>query len=95
MNVPNNVFPKHPEAILDFEWDWDEWLEIDESIVTATITMPTGLTLDSHTDLSRKIIGWFSGGTVRAKYRVDCHIITNNVPAREDTRSIFVHCTTR
>lgn len=93
--ISNNVFQKHPDSVLDYAWDWSEWLEEGEKITSAVITIPSGLTLESQSDLDQKVIAWISGGTAKAKYRVTCHITTDHSPAREDSRSIFIKCGTR
>lgn len=86
-----NVFPKDPNAVLDYQWDWSDWLATSETIVSAVITMPAGLTLDSQVNASTKVTAWFSGGTDGSGYRIVCHIVTNSVPARQDDRSIYLY----
>jgi hypothetical protein len=88
-----NVFTKDPDAILDYQWDWSEWLATGETITTAVITVPTGLTLDSQDDTTTTITAWLSGGTVGDGYQVTCEITTS--ASRTDDRSIYLICRER
>lgn len=92
-HVVNNVFVKDPSAVDDYQWDWTEWLLAGEVISSATVTVPSGLTKISQTDTTTKITARLSGGTVRTRYVVVCHIATSLY--REDDRSIFIQCDER
>lgn len=88
-----NVFTKDPDAVLDYQWDWSEWLAVGETIASAVITVPVGLTLDSQDDADTTITAWLSGGTVDEGYQVTCSITTND--GRTDDRSIYLICRER
>lgn len=88
-----NVFYKDPNAILDYQWDWSSWLATSETISTAVITVPTGLTLSSQSNTTTKVTVFLSGGTVDAGYQVTCRITTNQ--ARTEDRSIYLICRER
>jgi len=79
---------KDPNAILDYGFDWSEWLQTDETISTSTWTVPTGVTQAStqRTDTQTKI--FLSGGTVGQTYRITNRIVTNQT--RQDDRSILI-----
>ena len=88
---------KDPEAILDYPFDWKpatngrggkDWLADGETIVSHTITVPTGLTLDSSSESDGIVVAWLSGGTADMTYRVECKITTNM--GRTDERSIWI-----
>ena len=88
---------KDPNAVLDYEWDWTDWLDaIPDTIDTAEIIVPTGeeptVTVDSHEVLSgnKKVVAWLSGGDVGTKVRVTCRIHTTSIPPRTDDRSVFL-----
>jgi hypothetical protein len=91
--MPDNVFTKDPNAVLDYQWDWSAWLADGETITVAVIDVPTGLTLDSQDNATDAITAWLSGGTVGAGYQVTCHIETS--AGREDDRSIYLICRER
>lgn len=88
-----NVFDKDPNAVLDYQWDWSDWLDEGETITVAVITVPAGLTLDSQVDTGATVTAWLSGGTAGDGYRIICHIETSE--GREDDRSIYLRCRER
>lgn len=83
-----NVFTKDPDATLDYQWNWAAWLEVGETITTANVTVPDGITLDSSTHADTTVTAWLSGGKAGKGYKVLCHIETN--AGREDDRSIYI-----
>ncbi len=80
-------FRKDPDAVLDYEWDWSSWLAGD-TIASFTVTVPTGLTLDSSSATASAVTAWLSGGEDAASYPVTCHVVT--AAGREDDRTITV-----
>jgi hypothetical protein len=68
-------FTKDPDAVLDYEWDWSDWLGSD-IIVSSDWVLPDGIVEDSstHTDTTSTI--WLSGGTVGESYEVVNRITT-------------------
>jgi hypothetical protein len=99
-------YTKDPNAVLDYKFDWaaltnqtgdSNWLQDGETIVSETMTVATGLTLDSGviSDSGTSVTVWLSGGTAGTAYNVTCHIVTSNVPAREDDRTIQIRCAER
>jgi len=99
----NNAFTKDPEAVLDYAFNWADWLDTsttpNESIIAHTVTVPSGLTLDSSavangvntagvTITNSLVIAWISGGTVGTTYRVECLITTS--AGRKDERSLWI-----
>lgn len=84
--MASNVFVKDPDAILDYEWDWSDWLGTD-TISTATVTADSGLTVVTTTKTTTTVTTWLSGGTVGISYKVKCEIVT---PTRTDDRTIIV-----
>lgn len=88
-----NVFPIRTDSRLDYQWDWTEWLEDDEIIVTASLTVPDELTLDERVDTDKKITAWFTGAESGMGYKVTCHIETNSTPvSRKESRDIYLVC---
>lgn len=79
---------KDPSAVLDYVFDWTEWLAAAETITSHTVTVPTGLTLESSTAASGIVTAWISGGTVGTTYRVECLITTS--AGRKDERSLWI-----
>ncbi len=82
------MFIKDPEAVLDYAFDWSEWLATGETISSYTITVETGLTNDSDSESSGIVTVWLSGGTADNEYDVACRIVTN--AGRTDERTITI-----
>jgi hypothetical protein len=90
MSVPANEFTQDPDAFLDYVWDWSEWLSDGETISSAVITSPDGLTDDggTKTDASTSVTVWISGGIDTFDYNVVCSIVTTDT--RADDRTIII-----
>ncbi len=79
---------KDPSAVLDYVFDWTEWLATVETITDHTITADTGITADSSTEDAGKVTVWLSGGTAGINYKVACLITTS--AGRTDERTIWI-----
>jgi hypothetical protein len=79
---------KDPSAVLDWMFDWSDWLASGETIVDHTITVDTGITKDSSTEDAGKVTVWLSGGTAGENYKVACLIETS--AGRKDERTIWI-----
>ena len=87
---------KDPSAVLDYVFDWTEWLATGETIAVdsetgeklITITADTGITVDSSTEDDGKVTVWLSGGTAGINYKVACLITTS--AGRTDERTIWI-----
>lgn len=82
-----NGYVKDPNAVLDYTFDWSAWLGTD-TIASKTVTVPTGITLDSSSFTTTAVTAWLSGGTAGTTYTVSCKIVTAG--SRTDERSIEV-----
>jgi len=80
-------FTKDSAATLDYTFDFTAWLGTD-TIASAVVTTPTGLTEASETNTTTKVTVWLSGGTVGQSYTVTCRITT--VAGRVDERSLLI-----
>ncbi|MGW1492549.1 phage fiber-tail adaptor protein [Streptomyces sp. NPDC002402] len=71
-------FFKDPSALLDYSWDWSEWLaEITDTISSATVTVPTGLTAVGSPVVDDGFVTQrISGGSLAETYAVVCQITT-------------------
>lgn len=83
-----SVFTKDPESVLDFGFDWSDWLASGETISSHTVTAETGITKDSDTEASGVVTVWLSGGTVGTTYTLECKIVTS--ASRTDERTMTV-----
>lgn len=80
-----SIWVKDPEAVVDFAFDWSTWLASGDTIDTFTVTVPSGITLDSSSEASGVVTAWISGGTAGTTYIVECKIVTTQ--GRTDERS--------
>lgn len=83
-----NVFTKDPHATLDFGFDWSEWLDTGESIVSYVLTAGSGLSVVSSGSTSASVIAWLSSGSAGSRYPVACQITTS--ASRIDERTIKI-----
>jgi hypothetical protein len=86
----DNRFIKDTAAVLDYKWDWTDWLAAGETIVTSVVTTTDGLTIDSQSHTNTTVTVWLSGGTDANTYLVSCDIVTNQ--SRTEERVILIAC---
>ena len=86
--MANNQYTKDPSAILDWAFDWTDWLAAAETIADHTITADTGITVGSSTKDTGVVTVWLSGGTAGINYKVACLITTS--AGRTDERTIWI-----
>ncbi|MFN2233883.1 MAG: hypothetical protein ACK2U1_06605 [Anaerolineales bacterium] len=84
------IFVKDPDAVLDYGFDWSDWLDsgAGEAISDYTIDADTGITVDSDSESSGVITVWLSGGTAGSTYAVRCEIETDD--GRIDERTMII-----
>lgn len=84
---------KDPDAVLDWVWDWNEWLDEGETIVSSEFITTVGLVIDSIGNTTKTATVWLSGGTAGQVYQVTNRITTT--AGRTDDRSITIRVTER
>lgn len=84
---------KDPEAVLDWRWDWSEWLADGEVIVTSVMTVSAGIVFESDSHSATSTTVWLSGGTSGQPYSVANRITTS--AGRTDERTITIRVTNR
>jgi len=80
-------FIKDPQAHLDYQVDWEEWLDSD-TILTAEWSVPADLTLVAQSSTATVATVWLSGGTAGMDHSATCTITT--AAGRTDERSIVI-----
>lgn len=92
-------YPKDTTAYLDYKFDWEAWLEADETITEFQETVPDGLTFDDDnsgiTDSGKSVTFWLSGGDANEEYKVRCTVTTSSTPPRVDTRTMVIRAANR
>lgn len=86
-------FLKDPDSILDYSFDWSDWLESGESISSHIVVVDSGITVDDSGYSSTVVTIWLSGGTAGTNYNIACKIVTSE--SRTVERSITIRCRER
>jgi hypothetical protein len=86
-------FLKDPDAVLDYVFDWSNWLSSGEALSDAAFTVETGLTKDSESNTTASATVWLSGGTVGERYTVQCRVTTDQ--GRTDDRTALIRVANR
>jgi hypothetical protein len=85
------VFTQDPNDVLDYPWDWFEWLAAGEQIVDSSFSVaPSGLSIVSETYTSTNATVWLAGGTLNTLYVVSNLITTNQGRTVERSANIRV-----
>lgn len=96
MTTAQNSFVKDPDGVLDYAWDWSDWLAQGETITAHTVTivgLDSALHIESDTQVGGVITVWLSGGTDYIGYAVTCHVATS--AGRQDDRTLYIACRDR
>lgn len=88
-----STFLKDSDAILDYEFNWAEWLSTSEEITSYEIIATPGITVDSSTNTETKVTVWLSSGAAGQPYAVTCRITTNQ--GRTDDRTMTIRVVNR
>ena len=76
---------KDPGAVLDYGFDWSDWLSTAETLANSTWMVEDGLTEDSDQFTDTVTLVWVSGGTVGETYTITNQVTTS--ASRTDERS--------
>jgi hypothetical protein len=79
---------KDPNAVLDYQFDWSDWLADGDTLSASTWTPASGITVDSSARTTTTATVWLSGGTAGQVYEVVNHVTT--VDGRQDDRTLRV-----
>jgi hypothetical protein len=92
--IPETGFPwivKDPDAVLDYLFDWSDWLAEGENIASHTVEVESGTCeVESEIEQSGVVTAWISGGALGETSFVRCRITSDNVPARTDDRTVKI-----
>lgn len=85
---------KDPNAILDYIFDWSDWLDENETIDSHQILVERGsVAVDRDERNGAQITVWLSGGNDQDTARVVCRITTS--VGRVDDRSLWLSIANR
>lgn len=79
---------KDPSAILDYTFDWSDWLRSGDTISTSSWTVTSGMTKVTDTATTTTATIWVSGGTAGITYTAKNTIVT--AAGRTDSRSLYL-----
>lgn len=93
--MAQEIFTKTPEALLDFSFDWSQWLDTasTEVISTSSWTVPSGITqYGGATKTNTTTTVWLQGGSTGKSYVVKNIITTSdaNSSSRTDSRTFKI-----
>lgn len=83
-------FTKDPNAVLDYSFDWSDWLSESEEINTSTWINPDNITINTSAKTATSSVVWVSGGTAGRTYRLTNRIVTTNNPTRTEDRTLTI-----
>lgn len=98
----NGTEEQDPDAAIVRHFDWSAWFATESTGVIASTTVvvaPTvadadadPVTIDQVSLLTgnRKVQFRAQGGTAGRKYKVTCHILTDESPVQQDDRSFYL-----
>lgn len=70
---------KDPDALLNYTWDWEPWLD-GETIDSYEFIVPDDLTVENQSSTDTTVTIWLSGGEGGTNYAVVCRIFTASSP---------------
>jgi hypothetical protein len=76
---------KDPNAILDYPFDWTDWLGAD-TIATVQFTPSSAITVVSSSSTTKIATAWVSGGVAGTVESLTCRV--NTVGGRTEDRTI-------
>ena len=80
---------KDPDAVLDYTFDWSDWLAEGETILTHEAVIEDGdAVIDSTSQTASIVVVWLSGGTLGTNTHIRCRVTTTD--GRIDDRTIVV-----
>lgn len=83
--MTDTLWIQDPEAVLDYQFDWSDWLDVNEAIGTVDVTATEGLTVGTTSEAAGVVTVWLSGGVEGSYYEVRCEITTD--AGRTDART--------
>lgn len=78
---------KDPNSILDYGFDWEDWLNGD-TISSSSWVVPTGITKVTDTFTTTTAVVWLSGGSLGSTYTISNRIVTAG--NRTEDRSLII-----
>ncbi len=84
---------KSPSDVLDYTFNWSDWLNTGDSIASCTFTINGGdnaLSIVGDYNDDSKCVVVLSGGTSNTGYLISCSITTEDGLVEEKERGIYI-----
>lgn len=88
--MDNTSFIQSPREVLDYTFDFTDWLDGKTTIASAVVTPGTGITVASQSNTTTAVRIVVSGGTVNTKYKIKCKVTTANGLQKESVMTIQI-----
>lgn len=92
--VASTTYAKDPQATLDYVFDWSQWVQNGEVIVTSNFavsnTSASGLTVSSTVNDASTATIWLGGGTIGRTYSVVNTVTTDQGRTNVKTLNVRV-----
>jgi len=69
------TFVKDPDSIVDYKFDWSDYLGSD-TIISYSVIVSSGIVVESDSNDGTSVTVFLSGGNAGADYDVTCRIVT-------------------
>jgi hypothetical protein len=79
-----------PDAVLDYAWDWSDWLREGEFVRSAITEQSADLTVSAAQHDGQRVFAWVEGGSNAETYPVSCRITTSQGRTDDRTMNLFV-----
>ncbi|MGW2206766.1 phage fiber-tail adaptor protein [Streptomyces sp. NPDC001774] len=84
------MFVKDPSDVLDYEWDWSQWLGEGEEITDSVVSAADGVSLDSFSHTATSVRAWLSDGDAGSTYKIVCQITTSQARVKQRTLQLRI-----
>ena len=72
-------FIKDPNAVLDYRWDWTQWLAVGDTISTADVSIADGdVVINSESNTTTAVTAWISEYARRLVIRYDVRNLSHD-----------------
>lgn len=84
-------YKQQPSDVLDYAFDYSDFLQVDDSLLSATSSVtPSGLTVNAPFVSDKQIKFWVSGGTDGVKYKLTITATTAVGRVKQDEAYITI-----
>ena len=84
-----SLFIKDPNAVLDYKWDWTQWLSSGDTITSGVVSITDGdVAINSQSNTTTTVTAWISGGTASTEAHLNARVVT--AQGRTDDRTIVL-----